>query len=78
MAQVDNEPLIADLVEWIARQPRAYDEVMAVWRTSCPRLTIWENAIDADLIRVAFEGGSGKVVLVTEKGRQFLQRAGRD
>jgi hypothetical protein len=39
-----NEPLVLDLVEWIAKEPRDYAEVMEVWRTSCPKLAIWEDA----------------------------------
>ena len=33
------DPLVLDFVEWIARQPRAYSEVIEAWKTSCPRLT---------------------------------------
>jgi hypothetical protein len=40
------DPLVLDLVEWIAREPRLYAEVIESWRTSCPRLTIWEDAVD--------------------------------
>ena len=40
------DPLVLDLVEWIAREPRLYSEVIETWRTSCPRLTIWEDAVD--------------------------------
>ena len=35
------DPLVLDFVEWIAREPRAYAEVISTWKTSCPRLTIW-------------------------------------
>ena len=42
----DADPLVLDLVEWIAREPRLYSEVIESWRTSCPRLTIWEDAVD--------------------------------
>lgn len=27
------DPLVLDFVEWIAREPRVYSEVIAVWRT---------------------------------------------
>ena len=74
---MENESLVLDLVEWIAGQPRAYDEVMEAWRTSCPRLTIWEDATDAGLVRTGFDGGS-RIVSVTEKGRELLRQAGRD
>lgn len=75
---MDNEPLILDFVEWIARQPRAYNEVLAAWKTSCPRFTVWEDAVDTGLVSVGFEGGSERMVSITEKGRHFLQHAGRE
>ena len=39
------DPLILDLVEWVAREPRPYPELIDAWRTSCPRLTVWEDAV---------------------------------
>ena len=74
---MENEPLVLDLVEWIAGRPRAYGEVMEAWRTSCPRLTIWEDAVDAGFVSVASDCGSDKTVSVTGKGREFLQKSGR-
>ena len=47
---VDNKPLVLDLIEWLAARPRPYAEVMDAWRTSCPRLPIWEDAADLDLV----------------------------
>ena len=44
------EPLILDLLEWLANGERTYEEVMDTWRTSCPRLTVWEDATDRGLI----------------------------
>ena len=38
------------MLEWIAERPRAYSEVIEVWRTSCPRLSIWEDACIDGLI----------------------------
>lgn len=66
---MDNEALVLDLVEWIAAAPRSYRDVMDAWRTSCPRLTIWEDAVDAGLVRRA-----GVTVHVTREGRAFLER----
>jgi len=34
------DALVLDLVEWVARQPRPYAEVIATWRTSCPRAAL--------------------------------------
>ena len=38
------EPLILDLLEWIGPRSRPYAEVLEAWRTSCPRLPVWEEA----------------------------------
>ena len=40
------DALVLDLVEWIGAQPRLIRDVIETWRTSCPRLTIWEDAVD--------------------------------
>ena len=74
---LENHALVLDLVEWISRQPRAYEEVMAAWRTSCPRLTIWEDAIDNGLVLRNQDPANGATVHVTEKGRSLLRQDGR-
>lgn len=68
--------LVLDLVEWVAARPRAYAEVMEAWRTSCPRLTIWEDAVDQGLVARGHQGGVATVT-VTPRGRALLQREGR-
>jgi hypothetical protein len=45
---VDN--LILDLLEWIGPTPRRYSEVLDAWRTSCPRLPVWEDANERGFI----------------------------
>ena len=74
---MDNKPLVLDLVEWVAREPRAYTEVMSAWRTSCPRLQIWEDAVEFGLVQRDCPPGQGAVVSATEAGREFLVREGR-
>ncbi len=71
------EPLVLDLVEWIARKPRPYSDVMEAWRTSCPRLTVWEDAVDRGLVSREMDGQNGLIVRVTTEGRQLLESAGR-
>lgn len=66
------ENLVLDLLEFVARRERSYDEVMAAWRTSCPRLPVWEDANDRGLVKV--EAGS---VRITAAGVALLQRHGR-
>jgi hypothetical protein len=72
MIVVDNKPLILDLVEWIAIRPRPYAEVMDAWRTSCPRLPIWEDAVDLGFITRGHADGTA-MVSVTAAGREFLR-----
>ena len=70
------DALVLDLVEWIAREPRAYSEVIETWRTSCPRLTIWEDAVDRGYVaRQRTEGGVR--IAITESGANFLRAHGR-
>ncbi len=72
-----NYALVLDLVEWIAIQPRTYTEVMEAWHTSCPRLTIWEDATEQGLIVREHQDGSGAIVKVTQSGRALLKKEGR-
>jgi hypothetical protein len=71
------DPLVLDFVEWIARKPRPYAEVIATWRTSCPRLTIWEDAVDAGYVTRKTVAGAGTMVTVTEAGEELLRGEGR-
>jgi hypothetical protein len=70
------DALMLDLVEWIAREPRPYAEVIETWRTSCPRLTIWEDAVDRGYV-VRRPTVEGLRVMVTESGKRFLREHGR-
>ena len=71
------DPLVLDLIEWIARQPRPYAEVIATWRTSCPRLTIFEDAVDGGYVARGTLDGCGMIVSVTEDGEKLLRAHGR-
>ncbi|MDO8399815.1 MAG: hypothetical protein Q7T45_18525 [Bradyrhizobium sp.] len=71
------DPLVLDLVEWIAREPRLYSEVIETWRTSCPRLTIWEDAVDRGFVTREMVAGAGVRVAVTEGGAMLLRAHGR-
>ena len=70
------EPLIFDLVEWVAKAPRTHAEVMNTWRTSCPRLTVWEDAVDRGLVERK-NSPDGAIVVVTARGKKLLSRAGK-
>ena len=71
------DPLVLDFVEWIAREPRAYAEVIATWKTSCPRLTIWEDATERGYVARETIAGLGLVIAVTEGGERLLRINGR-
>ncbi len=60
-------PLICDLLEWLGRAPRTHAEVMDGWRTSCPRLPVWEEATDRGYVT-----RRGSLVEVTPHGCSFL------
>lgn len=71
---VTNEHLVLDLIEWIAAAPRPYTEVMDAWRTSCPRLPIWEDAVDHGFVAMIRREREGPLVEVTAAGRNFLRQ----
>jgi hypothetical protein len=56
------------LLEWLADGPRTYADVIDAWRTSCPRLSVWEDAVGAGLV----EQSRGEVRL-SHRGREVLQ-----
>lgn len=65
------EVLVLDLLEWLSRKDRSYEETMDAWRTSCPKLPVWEDATDRGLVSV--ENAKGRLhVQVTAAGRDLL------
>jgi hypothetical protein len=71
------QSLIVDLLEWIGPAPRPYAEVQDAWRTSCPKLPVWEDAVDARLLESWFEVGRGRLVAVSASGVELLHSHGR-
>ena len=70
-------PLTVEFLAWLAAEPRDYVDVMDAWRTSCPRLTVWEDAIDGDLITRTHKPGEPLRVSLTASGRAVLAAHGR-
>jgi hypothetical protein len=68
-----NRSLVLDLVEWLAKRPRPYRDVMDAWRTSCTRLAIWEDALD--LVRFTPEGVTATDAAFTWLARERPARA---
>ena len=75
---MDNKSLVLDLVSWVAREPRSYTEVMDAWRTSCPRLPIWEDAVDLGLVQREHHEGHGVIVVATAAGKALLAQEQRN
>ncbi|MBI3513859.1 MAG: hypothetical protein HY060_07340 [Proteobacteria bacterium] len=70
------DALVLDLLEWVAHGERSYAEVMEAWRTSCPRLPVWEDANDRGLLARARVDGR-VLVTITPSGQALLERCGR-
>jgi len=67
--------LTLQFLSWLATRPRSYGEVKDAWRSTCPRLTIWEDAVESGLIQ--FQNGGERLsdrsaVTLTERGRALL------
>ncbi len=55
------ENLILDLLEWVERKEHTYPETMEAWRTSCPRLPVWEDATERRLVKTVSTNGRSLV-----------------
>jgi hypothetical protein len=69
--------LTIQFLQWVAEQPRTYAQAMDAWRSTCPRLTIWEDALNDGLIEMhdacdAAPAGA-PVVRLSQSGRAALQ-----
>ena len=69
------DPLILELLTWVSSRPRTYEETMEAWRTTCPRHSVWEDALIAGLIEIV-DGGdtiNKSTVTLTPQGRAVLR-----
>jgi len=67
------DALVLDLLEWIGPEPRPYDEVLDAWRTSCPRLPVWEEANARGYVVRARSAAGEVVIAVSDTGARYLQ-----
>jgi hypothetical protein len=73
-----------ELLAWISEGPRTYRETMDAWGTSCPRLSVWEDAIGDGLVEIVRNGvrseprvvlsGPGQAVLDADPPRAATSR----
>jgi hypothetical protein len=66
--------LTLQLLEWIAASPRRYADAVATWQTTCPRLSVWEDACIDGLVDC---DQATHIVSVSEKGKQLSERAAK-
>jgi hypothetical protein len=66
-------PLLLQFLAWVAARPRTYEEAMDAWRSSCPRLTVWDDAVLDGFIQIESAGAlSQSPVTLTPKGKDIL------
>jgi hypothetical protein len=68
--------LLREFLGWVASRRRTYAEAMDAWRSSCPRHTVWEDALVGGLIQLenGVAGGPSEVAL-TPRGWAVLDGA---
>jgi len=64
-----HDSLTVQLLDWIVERPRSYAQLLDVWKTTCPRMAIWEDACADGLIDC--EPGANGIVSATPKGLRF-------
>ena len=69
------DALVFDLLEWVGPEGRSYAETIDAWRTSCPRLPVWEEANERGFLEHRQEPGRGSYVSVSALGRERLRAA---
>ncbi|RAI45020.1 hypothetical protein [Rhodoplanes roseus] len=77
MTRTETSPaayLTLQFLGWLAEHPRSYAEVMEAWRTSCPRLSIWEDALIDGLVEIGPGAPSRDTapVRLTPRGRVMM------
>ncbi len=65
--------LTLQFLAWVAERPRTYAETMEAWRTSCPRLSVWEDATLAALVRLEGNAERQTLVKLTPAGQAALE-----
>jgi hypothetical protein len=68
------DDLLRDLLEWVGSSPRPYAEVIDAWRTSCPRLPVWEEANTRGFVERQHVPNQGQFVAVSMAGLQYMRQ----
>jgi hypothetical protein len=65
--------IMLQFLAWVADRPRTYPQTMEAWHSTCPRLSVWEDAIIDGLVRL--DNGAGRAVRLTPRGRAVLEES---
>jgi hypothetical protein len=65
--------IMIQFLTWVADRPRNYAQAMEAWRSTCPRLSVWEDAIIEGLVRI--ESNANRTVSLTPRGSAVLAQA---
>jgi hypothetical protein len=71
-----NEPaslIMLQFLAWVADRPRNYRDTMEAWHSTCPRLSVWEDAVIEGLVRL--ENNAGRAVKLTSRGSEILEKS---
>jgi hypothetical protein len=65
--------IMLQFLAWVADRPRTYPQTMEAWHSTCPRLSVWEDAIIEGLVRL--DNGDGRAVRLTPQGQSVLAKS---
>ena len=68
--------IMIQFLAWVADRPRTYSQTMEAWHSTCPRLSVWEDAIIDRLVRI--DNDADRAVVLTAQGRAILKKASAD
>ena len=68
--------IMIQFLAWVADRPRTYSQTMEAWHSTCPRLSVWEDAIIDRLVRI--DNDADRAVVLTAQGRAVLKKASAD
>ena len=68
--------LTVQFLAWIETGSRTYEETMEAWRSSCPRMPVWEDAVGEGLVTIDGANAARQSLArvdLTAAGRRLLQ-----
>lgn len=66
-------PLMVEFLSWISSRHRTYSQAMNAWQSTCPRHTIWEDAVIDGYIQLNRQDAlDDPQVVLTPRGQALL------